>query len=73
VFDGAGGTGPVALNGHKLGHLDSATGATSFDVTGLLQVNNELVVELEFTEDGAQAPRGGLFGPVALEIASAGN
>src|SRR5262245_23713420 len=68
VFDATGGTGLVALNGHSLGQLDPAAGTTSFDVTGLLQINNELAVELEFTEHSAQAPPGGLFGPVALEI-----
>jgi hypothetical protein len=72
VFDGAGGTGSVALNGHGLGQLDSATGAKSFEATGLLQVNNELAVELEFTETGKACPPGGLFGPVALEIWNTG-
>jgi hypothetical protein len=72
VFDGARGTGPVALNGRGLGQLGSAGGITSFDVTGLLQVNNELAVELEFTETGEESPPGGIFGPVALEIWSTG-
>jgi hypothetical protein len=70
VFDGVGGTGPVALNGHSLGRIEATTGPARFEVTGLLQVNNELVVDLEFTDSGAAAEPGGLFETVALEIRS---
>jgi hypothetical protein len=72
VFDAVGGTGAVTLNGYALGALDTTAGNVSFSVTGQLQINNELVVELEFTESGAQAPPGGILGPVALEIHSTG-
>ncbi|MGE5192409.1 MAG: NRDE family protein, partial [Deltaproteobacteria bacterium] len=70
VFDGFGGTGPVSVNGHYLGKLDTAAGNATFDVTGLLQVNNEIVVELEFASSAADTPPGGLIRLVALEIHS---
>jgi hypothetical protein len=67
VLDAVAGTGPVLLNGHSLGSIEAPGGATRFEVTGLLQVNNDLVLEVEYT--GAAAP-GGQFGHVALEIHS---
>jgi hypothetical protein len=71
VFDSVGGTGRVALNGHSLGKLDAAAGNISFDVTGLLQLNNEIAVELDFTSFGADSRTGGLTNAVALEIHAA--
>jgi hypothetical protein len=50
----------VRLNGRLLG---SAAGAFAFEVTPLLQVRNELLVEVEGSAD-----RGGLWGEVALEV-----
>jgi len=70
VFGAVGGTGVVTLNGRDLGRLDVAAGKTTFDVTGLLQVNNELAIELEFTDSAAESAPGGLFGVGALEIRS---
>lgn len=50
----------VSLNGESLGR---AGGAFEFEVTRLLQVRNELVVEVEGPAEG-----GGIWGEVALEV-----
>lgn len=61
-------TGAVSVNGQFLGRIENPTGIEKFDVTGMLRVNNELEIQLEFTEFGDAAPPGGLFTPIALEI-----
>lgn len=71
VFDGVSGAGPVSLNGRLLGSIESGAGTARFDVTGLLQTNNELQVDLEFTGPATGTSPGGLFAPVALEIQAA--
>src|SRR5205807_10622724 len=61
TFAGAEAVAEVWLNGHFLGR-HAGPGAFAFDVTGLLQVRNDLTVEVE-------APgTGGLWGEVALEV-----
>src|SRR5579884_54655 len=68
TFAGIGGEAEVRLNDHLLGRI-AWTGetpvppATEFEVTSLLRPRNELVVEIEGTEE-----QGGLWGEVALEI-----
>ncbi len=44
--------------------------SSKFEVTGLLGINSELVVVLDFTDDAVDAAPGGLFAAVALEIHS---
>lgn len=68
AFDAVGGSGQVSVNGQSLGPVTSPTASSKFEVTNLLGLNNEIVVELEFTDDAAVSPPGGLFAPVALEI-----
>jgi hypothetical protein len=72
VFAMIGGTGSVALNGGDLGKIRMAADRASFEVTGLLQVNNELIVDLEFTDPTDDSAVGGFGAAVALEIHSAG-
>lgn len=60
TFEGAEGCGAITLNGSPLGALTDQPAA--FEVTALLAVRNELLVELEADESG------GLWGEVALEI-----
>lgn len=63
TFAGADTIALVTLNGQLLGRHEQAAEPFEFDVTGLLQERNELVVEVE-------APSGndGLWGEVALEV-----
>jgi uncharacterized protein with NRDE domain len=68
VFDSVGGFGSISLNGQPLGKIETPTGISKLEVTGLLQVNNELAIELEFTDFDSGAPSAGLHAPVALEI-----
>lgn len=70
VFDGIGGSGHVLINGERLGQFDDGQSSLEFDVTGRLSASNELVVEIEHNADVADAPPGGLWGPVAIEIRS---
>ncbi len=60
TFDGIDGEAEVCLNNHPLGRIQTAC---EFDVTGLLRPRNELVVDLECTQE-----QGGLWGEVALEV-----
>jgi hypothetical protein len=53
-------TADVSLNGRQLGHCANAF---DFEVTSLLQVRNELIVDVEGPADS-----GGLWGEVALEV-----
>jgi len=68
VFDGVGGAGTVTVNETLLGKFEEGVPPPRFDITHLLQVNNEVVVELEYHSDAATTSPGGLWGPVALEI-----
>jgi hypothetical protein len=58
----------VSTNGQFVGKIELPTGIARFEITSLLRVNNELLIELEFTNFDAGAPPGGLRAPVALEI-----
>jgi beta-galactosidase/beta-glucuronidase len=62
TFDGLSDAGRISLNGNLLGKHGGAA-PLRFEVTGLLQERNELLVEVE-SSDG----EGGLWGEVALEI-----
>ena len=75
VFDGLGGAATFRLNDELLvPPLDRASAPTrepqslAFEVTSLLRAANRLVVEIEFDPGAAPAERGGLFGPVAIDI-----
>ena len=69
VFDGVGGSARVAVNTHALGNIAPGSGLPErFEITLLLQSNNELVVDVSFGAD-ASGP-GGLWAPVAIEITS---
>lgn len=77
VFDGIGGAATIGLNGEPLiswhEHETSQTRKTdalACDITSLLQPANQLVVELEFDPGLDTDARGGLWGPVAIEITS---
>jgi hypothetical protein len=68
VFDGIGGMGNVWLGRRKLGQVDSHQTTARFELTGLLETRNELVVELRFDPEQSPGQPGGLWGPVAIEI-----
>jgi beta-galactosidase/beta-glucuronidase len=70
-FDGIGGTGTVRLNDRELGTLDGNQTSARYDVTGLLESRNTLLVELCFAPDESSAEPGGLWRPVAIEIQAA--
>ena len=70
VLDGIRGSGSIYLNGEFLGKIEIANTTAKFDVTGKLQINSTLQIELEFTETSPAASAGGLFASVALEIES---
>jgi hypothetical protein len=69
-FDAVGGAAMIALNGQNLGTIALSAGRGSYEVSDRLLSNNEVVVELEFVDSAPDAPPGGLFGPVAVEIYS---
>lgn len=71
TFDGVGGEGPVTVNGVDVGRLVCCSGPQRFDVTPHLQFFSELAVELQYDPQRDAEP-GGLFAPVALEIAAPG-
>jgi hypothetical protein len=60
TFAGIGGKAEVRLNNHLLGHIIAAA---EFEVTQMLRLRNELVVEIEGTTE-----QGGFGGEVALEV-----
>lgn len=68
VFDGIGGEGMFRINGHDLGPISAST--AEFEITRLLSLHNELIVELVVLADRASDPQSGLWGLVALEIRS---
>ena len=68
-FDGIGGRGTLRLNGEELGSLDGPQESCRFEVTSRLQQRNTLIVDLSFDPDESTNEPGGLWGPVALEIA----
>jgi hypothetical protein len=77
VFDGIGGAATIGMNGEPLvsrrEHETSPARETEVlacDITSLLQPANQLVVELEFDPGLDASTRGGLWGPVAIEIVS---
>jgi len=49
VIEGIDPSGDVQLNGRHLGRVESMEETKTFDVTGLVAANNELVIEVEFT------------------------
>jgi hypothetical protein len=63
TFAGLEGSAEIRLNGRFLGHVAAPAGTFEFDVTGLLQARNELMVEVDAPSDS-----GGLWGEVAMEI-----
>lgn len=63
TFAGVEGHAEVSLNGQALGSGAGAEGPFEFEITGLLQVRNELTVEVS-----AAGGAGGLWGEVALEV-----
>jgi hypothetical protein len=67
VLDHVEGSGTVLLNSQTIGAIEPGRTSARFEITGGLQLNNELEVELEFTETDRNRP-GGLPGPVILEI-----
>jgi hypothetical protein len=60
TFEGAEERATASLNGESLGTWE---GAAEFEVTALLKPRNHLIVDVV-----AQAPSGGLWGEVALEV-----
>jgi len=66
TFAGAEAVAEVWLNGRCLGRHEGP-GSFEFDVTGLLQLRNDLNVEVE-----APGGSGGLWGEVALEVRGTG-
>jgi beta-mannosidase len=62
TFQGVDAVAEVWLNGQYLGRHEGV-GPFAFEVTSLLRVRNELVVEVT-----APAANGGLWGEVALEV-----
>jgi beta-galactosidase/beta-glucuronidase len=71
VFEQVAGRGTVLLNGEPLGQITPESIRTRLDVTGRLTPNNELTIDLDFTEFAPQSPPGGLTTPIALEIEAA--
>jgi hypothetical protein len=63
TFAGVAGNAEVCLNGVLLGRCDGAEGPFEFEISHLLQVRNELMVQV----DALEGP-GGLWGEVALEV-----
>jgi len=63
TFAGASETAEIWLNGRLLGQQVTAATPFEFEITELLQVRNELVVQVD-APDG----QGGLWGEVALEV-----
>src|SRR5438876_10678056 len=61
TFAAVAGSAEVELNGNPLGRFEG--GEAEFDVTTLLQTRNELVVEVESSNDTS-----GICGDVALEV-----
>lgn len=68
VFDGLGGTASVAVNGQQLGTVHSPQHSAEFEITRRLEPSNILTVEVEFDAAVRRDDRGGLWGPVALEV-----
>jgi hypothetical protein len=62
TFAGVEGMADVLLNSQILGRREGELGPFEFEVTGLLQARNELIVEIEAPASG------GLWGEVALEV-----
>lgn len=69
AFDGVGGAATVSVNDHPLGGMQDNDSTVAFDVTDLIEPGNMLVVEVSYFPDQHHA-RGGLWGPVAVEIHS---
>lgn len=64
------GEGAISLNGKVLGQVEGTGGAAEFDITASMIPFNQLVIDLRFDPSLAQGNRGGLYGPVALDIRS---
>jgi hypothetical protein len=82
TFDGVDLRGEVTLNRAALGAIDGPLAAARFDITSLLKLRNQLIVEVELPpldvarEQELRAGRagspGGIVGEVRLEIVQAG-
>ena len=73
VCDGATDSAVVTLNGQRLGEIAGAAAAARFEVTELLQLRNELLIDVSFPaelspDDAIHDRCGGLTGEVRLEI-----
>lgn len=68
VFEAVGGDGQATLNGQRLGTIYAGDEPQRFDITNVLRGDEQLLVELEFTNSSAEAMPGGLYAPVFLEI-----
>ena len=73
VVEGISSEGDVLLNGRRLGRITASGGqAWRVEVSGLLALHNELVLEVAAAETDAKGPADSPPGEVALEIAEAG-
>lgn len=69
VLEGVGGVGRLYVNGNDLGAVRNSEIPQRFDITDFLLGNDELVIELDWQNEGTPgAERGGLYAPVVLEI-----
>lgn len=71
AFDGLGGRAAIELNGIGLAALRDMDSSHSFDITDRIEATNVLVVELAWQAAESGHQRGGLWGPVAIEIHTA--
>lgn len=69
LFDGIGGRARVSLNEELVGTIDQLEFPIRFEITSLLQLHNQLQIDVDWS--GPATESGGLWAPVALEIASA--
>lgn len=68
AFDGLGGTAIVTLNDEPISKLRDVESPLTIDVTDRLRPSNILAVELTWSPCESRQARGGLWGPVAIEI-----
>jgi len=72
VLTGFGGAGIATLNDQPLGTIASSDekSRAEFEITRYLKPGNQLALEIEFDPGSSGDRRGGLWGPVVLEIRS---
>jgi len=68
AFDGLGGRAAVELNGSGLATLSDVETGCSIDITDQIEATNVLTVDLTWRAAESDHSRGGLWGPVAIEI-----